>query len=127
VFYEGQLWDACSLEEKLIGRAKKTILLIDSWVGPGTLDMLAKKRKRGNFRRGNEVSSLAVCGEKMIYSQQNMRRFRVGKDSYGYSNLFRTVISHSLSQFPCFPWFKAFVVVAAHFSPVRPRVEGIVL
>jgi hypothetical protein len=39
------LWDACSLVEKLIGRAKKTILLIDSWVGPGTLDMLAKKRK----------------------------------------------------------------------------------
>ncbi|MBR3820439.1 MAG: hypothetical protein IKJ37_02325 [Kiritimatiellae bacterium] len=30
--------------EKLIGRAKKTILLIDRWVGPGTLDMLAKKR-----------------------------------------------------------------------------------
>ena len=45
VFYEGQLWDACSLVEKLIGKAKKTILLIDSWVGPGTLDMLAKKRK----------------------------------------------------------------------------------
>ena len=44
VFYEGQLWDACSLVEKLIGRAKKTILLIDSWVSPGTLDMLAKKR-----------------------------------------------------------------------------------
>ena len=44
VFYEGQLWDACSLVEKLIGRAKKTILLIDSWVGTGTLDMLAKKR-----------------------------------------------------------------------------------
>ena len=45
VFYEGQLWDACSLVEKLIERAKKTILLIDSWVGTGTLDMLAKKRK----------------------------------------------------------------------------------
>ena len=45
VFYEGQLWDACSLVEKLIGRAKKTMLLIDSWVGTGTLDMLAKKRK----------------------------------------------------------------------------------
>ena len=45
VFYGGQLWDACSLVEKLIGRAKKTILLIDSRVGTGTLDMLAKKRK----------------------------------------------------------------------------------
>ena len=50
VFYEGQLWDACSLVEKLIGRAKKTILLIDSWVGPGTLDMLAKKRKGASLK-----------------------------------------------------------------------------
>ena len=44
VFYDGQLWDACSLVERLIGRAESTILLIDSWVGVGTLDMLAKKR-----------------------------------------------------------------------------------
>ena len=43
VFYDGQLWDACSLVERLIGRAKSTILLIDSWVGVGTLDLLAKK------------------------------------------------------------------------------------
>ena len=61
VFYEGQLWDACSLVEKLIGRAKKTILLIDSWVGPGTLDMLAKKRKGVSVEvvtspRGNKLA-----------------------------------------------------------------------
>ena len=62
VFYEGQLWDACSLVEKLIGRAKKTILLIDSWVGPGTLDMLAKKRKGVTVEivaspRGNKLAA----------------------------------------------------------------------
>ncbi|MBQ8111587.1 MAG: ORF6N domain-containing protein [Kiritimatiellae bacterium] len=45
VFYDGQLWDACSLVEKLVARAKTSILLIDNWVGTGTLDMLAKKRK----------------------------------------------------------------------------------
>lgn len=45
VFYDGQLWDACSLVEKLLARAKKSILLIDGWLGPGTLDMLAKKRE----------------------------------------------------------------------------------
>ena len=45
IFYDGQLWDACSLVEKLIARAKSTILLIDSWVDVGTLDMFAKKRK----------------------------------------------------------------------------------
>lgn len=45
VFYDGQLWDACSLVEKLVARAKTSILLIDNWVGAETLDMLAKKRK----------------------------------------------------------------------------------
>lgn len=44
LFFNGQLWDACSLVERLVARAKNSILLIDSWVGPGTLDMLAKKR-----------------------------------------------------------------------------------
>ncbi|MBR4518754.1 MAG: ORF6N domain-containing protein [Victivallales bacterium] len=43
VFYDGQLWDACSLVEKLIGRARVSLLLIDNWIGPGTLDMVAKK------------------------------------------------------------------------------------
>ena len=43
VFYDGQVWDACSLVARLIGRAKATLLLIDSWVGVGTLDLLAKK------------------------------------------------------------------------------------
>ena len=45
MFYDGQLWDACSLVERLIGRAEATILLIDSWIGVATLDMLAKKRE----------------------------------------------------------------------------------
>ena len=43
VFFAGQIWDACSLVEKFIATAKKEIVLIDSWVGPFTLDMLAKK------------------------------------------------------------------------------------
>ena len=45
VFYDGQLWDAHVLVEKLIGSAKKSILLIDNWATVETLDMLAKKRK----------------------------------------------------------------------------------
>ena len=44
IFYEGQIWDACSFVERLIASAKASILLIDSWVDNGTLDMLAKKR-----------------------------------------------------------------------------------
>ena len=65
VFYEGQLWDACSLVEKLIARAKKEIVLIDSWVGPSTLDMLAKKRKGVKVEvvtspRGNKLAQSDV-------------------------------------------------------------------
>ena len=44
VFYDGQLWDAYALVEKLIASAKKSILLIDNWATVETLDMLAKKR-----------------------------------------------------------------------------------
>ncbi len=66
VFYEGQLWDACSLVEKLFGRAKKTILLIDSWVGPGTLDILAKKRNGVKVEvvtspRGNKLAATDIA------------------------------------------------------------------
>ena len=44
VFYDGQLWDAHALVEKLIGSAVASILLIDNWATVETLDMLAKKR-----------------------------------------------------------------------------------
>ncbi len=65
VFYDGQLWDACSLAERLIVRAKRSILLIDSWVGPGTLDLLAKKRKGVSVEvvtsvRGNALAASDV-------------------------------------------------------------------
>ena len=66
VFYDGQLWDACSLMERLIARAKRSILLIDSWGGTGTLDMLAKKRKGVEVEvvtsvRGNKVADSEVA------------------------------------------------------------------
>ena len=45
VFYDGQLWDARALVLKLIGIAKKSLILIDNWATPETLDLFAKKRK----------------------------------------------------------------------------------
>ncbi|MBO6167690.1 MAG: virulence RhuM family protein [Kiritimatiellae bacterium] len=45
VFYDGQLWDARALVLKLIQSAKRSLLLIDNWVTPETLDFFAKKRK----------------------------------------------------------------------------------
>ena len=62
VFYEGQLWDACSLVEKLIARARRRIALIDNWVSSETLDMLAKKRMGASVLivtspRGNRIAA----------------------------------------------------------------------
>ena len=45
VFYDGQLWDARALVLKLIQGAKRSLILIDNWVTPETLDLIAKKRK----------------------------------------------------------------------------------
>ncbi|MBR3582325.1 MAG: virulence RhuM family protein [Kiritimatiellae bacterium] len=66
VFYDGQLWDACSLAERLVGRAKSSIWLVDSWVGAGTLDILAKKRKGVKVevitsRRGNRLAASDIA------------------------------------------------------------------
>ena len=45
IFYDGQLWDARVLVERLIGSAKRSLILIDNWATVETLDLFAKKRK----------------------------------------------------------------------------------
>ena len=45
VFYDGQLWDARALVMKLVQSAKRSLILIDNWATPETLDLFAKKRK----------------------------------------------------------------------------------
>ena len=45
IFYDGQLWDARALVLKLVSSAKRSIILIDNWATPETLDLLAKKGK----------------------------------------------------------------------------------
>ena len=87
VFYEGQLWDACSLVEKLIGRAKKTILLIDSWVGPGTLDMLAKKRNGVAVEvvaspRGNKLAASDITKFNAQYGGLSVKTSMAFHDSF---------------------------------------------
>ena len=44
IFYNGQLWDARVFVERLIGSAKRSLLLIDNWATVDTLDLFAKKR-----------------------------------------------------------------------------------
>jgi glycine cleavage system pyridoxal-binding protein P len=45
VFYDGQLWDARALVLKLVGSAKRSLILIDNWATTETLDLFTKKRK----------------------------------------------------------------------------------
>jgi hypothetical protein len=45
VFYDGQLWDARALVLKLIGSAKRSLILIDNWATTETLDLFTKKRR----------------------------------------------------------------------------------
>ena len=45
VFYDGQLWDARALVLQIVSRAKRSLVLIDNWAAPETLDLLAKKGK----------------------------------------------------------------------------------
>ena len=91
VFYEGQLWDACSLVEKLIGRAKKTILLIDSWVEPGTLDMLAKKRKGVTVEivaspRGNKLTASDITKFNAQYGGLSVKTSMTFHDQVNYKD-----------------------------------------
>ena len=44
IFFKGEMWDATSCIEEIISKAEKTIILIDSYVDKGTLDMLARKK-----------------------------------------------------------------------------------
>ena len=45
LFFKGQMWDATSLIEDIIGKAKKSVILIDGYVDKKNLDLLSKKHK----------------------------------------------------------------------------------
>lgn len=44
IFFEGQIYDAFSLLISIVGKAEKSIVLIDNYVDVGTLNILAKKK-----------------------------------------------------------------------------------
>ena len=87
VFYDGQLWDACSLVEKLVVRAGTSILLIDNWIGPGTLDILAKKRKGVKVdlvtsRRGNRLAASEIAKFNAQYPSLSVRESTAFHDRF---------------------------------------------
>ncbi|MBQ3747942.1 MAG: virulence RhuM family protein [Kiritimatiellae bacterium] len=62
IFYDGQVFDAKVFAAKHILSARKSILLIDSWVDVVTLELLAKKAKGVTVEivaspRGNKIST----------------------------------------------------------------------
>lgn len=66
VFYNGQVFDAHVFAAKFILSAKKSILLIDSWVDVVTLELLAKKAKGVTVeiitsRRGNKLAASDIA------------------------------------------------------------------
>lgn len=87
VFYDGQLWDACSLVERLIARAKTKLLLIDNWAGPGTLDMLAKKSPGVTAEvitsvRGNQLSPSDIAKFNSQYPPLTVRTSAIFHDRF---------------------------------------------
>ena len=44
IFFDGQIYDAFSLLVSLVGKAEKSIVLIDNYVDVGTLNILSKKK-----------------------------------------------------------------------------------
>ena len=46
VFYDGQMWDAMFCIEKLISKARRSIVLIDDYVDNQTLDILSRKQDK---------------------------------------------------------------------------------
>ena len=66
VFYNGQVFDAHVFAAKFILSAKKSILLIDSWVDVVTLELLAKKANGVaveivTSKRGNKISASDIA------------------------------------------------------------------
>ena len=45
IFFQGQFWDAKSLLVKFVRRAKQELVLVDSYLGVATLDILAKRTR----------------------------------------------------------------------------------
>ena len=87
VFYNGQVFDASAFATKHILSAKKSILLIDSWVDVTTLEMLAKKAKGVTVeivtsRHGGKVSAGDVAKFNAQHGGLTVRRSKNFHDRF---------------------------------------------
>ena len=87
VFFNGQVFDAHVFASKHILSAKKSILLIDSWVDVVTLELLAKKSKGVTVDlvaspRGNKLSQSDVAKFNVQYGGLTVRTSRNFHDRF---------------------------------------------
>ena len=87
VFYNGQVFDAKVFAAKHILSAKKSILLIDSWVDVVTLELLAKKAKGVTVEivashRGNKISPSDIATFNSQYGGLTVRQSRNFHDRF---------------------------------------------
>lgn len=127
VFYDGQVFDAKVFAAKHILSAKKSILLIDSWVDVVTLELLAKKAKGVTVEivaspRGNKISSCDIAMFNRQYGGLSVRtsknfhdRFLIIDDKVLY------LIGASLKDlgWKCFAFTK---LAAAEIPNLKARV-----
>ena len=127
VFYDGQVFDAKVFAAKHILSAKKSILLIDSWVDVVTLELLAKKAKGVAVeivasRRGNKISPSDIAMFNKQYGGLSVRtsknfhdRFLIIDDKVLY------LIGASLKDlgWKCFAFTK---LAAAEIPNLKARV-----
>ena len=78
VFYDGQVFDAKVFASRHIWSARKSILLLDSWVDIATLELLAKKAKGVTVeivtsRRGNKLSPSDIAAFDKQYGGLSVR------------------------------------------------------
>ena len=89
ILWDQHLWDAVVCIEKLIGKARATIILIDDYVDHQTLDMLSRKQrqteviivtdKKGDNLTQKEIDSFnSQCGKLTVrYSRRFHDRFLI--------------------------------------------------
>ena len=94
IFFEGQIYDAFSLLTQLVGKAEKSIVLIDNYVDVGTLNILAKKNAN--------VKVVIYTLKKTKLSQEDINNFNHQYKSLlvNYTNMFHDrflIIDESLA------------------------------
>ena len=127
VFYDGQVFDAKVFAAKHILSAKKSILLIDSWVDVVTLELLAKKATGVAVEivaspRGNKISPSDIAMFNRQYGGLSVRTSKNFHDRFLIiDNKVLYLIGASLKDlgWKCFAFTK---LAAAEIPNLKARV-----